>query len=127
MDDGHVRRSGVSRSLTTKVEETMRLSTAVGMGLDAQLLSGFQRLGLDPSQVKIVLVTHGHADHFGGASYFQEHFGSKVYVSPADWSLMEIRRRAVAAPVDPRVSRHRCRSTTPTSTTATPSRSAICG
>jgi len=57
--------------------------------LDAQLLPGFQRLGLDPSQVKIVLVTHGHADHFGGASYFQEHFGSKVYVSAADWSLME--------------------------------------
>ena len=57
--------------------------------LDAQLLPGFQKLGLDPSQVKIVLVTHGHADHFGGASYFQEHFGSKVYVSVADWNLME--------------------------------------
>jgi metallo-beta-lactamase class B len=57
--------------------------------LDAQLLPGFQRLGLDPSQVKIVLVTHGHADHFGGASYFQEHFGSKIYVSAADWNLME--------------------------------------
>jgi metallo-beta-lactamase class B len=57
--------------------------------LDSQLLAGFQRLGLDPSQVKIVLVTHGHADHFGGASYFQEHFGSKVYVSVADWNLME--------------------------------------
>jgi len=57
--------------------------------LDAQLLPGFKQLGLDPAQVKIVLVTHGHADHFGGASYFQERFGSKVYVSPADWSLME--------------------------------------
>jgi metallo-beta-lactamase class B len=57
--------------------------------LDSQLLPGFARLGLDPSQVKIVLVTHGHADHFGGASYFQEHFGSKVYVSTADWAVME--------------------------------------
>ena len=57
--------------------------------LESQLLPGFARLGLDPAQVKIVLVTHGHADHFGGASYFQEHFGSKVYVSPADWTLME--------------------------------------
>jgi metallo-beta-lactamase class B len=57
--------------------------------LESQLLPGFQRLGLDPAQVKIVLVTHGHADHFGGASYFQEHFGSKVYVSAADWNLME--------------------------------------
>jgi len=57
--------------------------------LDSQLLPGFQKLGLDPAQVKIVLVTHGHADHFGGSSYFQEHYGSKVYVSTADWNLME--------------------------------------
>lgn len=57
--------------------------------LESQLLPGFQKLGLDPGQVRIVLVTHGHADHFGGASYFQERYGSKVYVSAADWNLME--------------------------------------
>jgi metallo-beta-lactamase class B len=57
--------------------------------VDSQLLPGFQKLGLDPAQVKIILVAHGHADHFGGSKYFQEHFGSKVYVSAADWNLME--------------------------------------
>ena len=57
--------------------------------VDSQLLPGFQTLGLDPAQVKIVLVTHGHGDHFGGSPYFQEHFGSKVYVSAADWMVME--------------------------------------
>ncbi len=57
--------------------------------LDAQLLPGFQKLGLDPGQVRIVLVTHGHADHYGGSAYFQERYGSKVYVSVADWNLME--------------------------------------
>jgi metallo-beta-lactamase class B len=57
--------------------------------VDSQLLPGFQTLGLDPAQVKIVLVTHGHGDHFGGSPYFQEHFGSKVYVSAADWAVME--------------------------------------
>jgi len=57
--------------------------------LNSQLLPGFRALGLDPAQVKIILVTHGHADHFGGASYFQEHFGSKVYISTADWAVME--------------------------------------
>jgi metallo-beta-lactamase class B len=57
--------------------------------VDSQLLPGFQALGLDPAQVKIILVTHGHGDHFGGSPYFQEHFGSKVYVSSADWMVME--------------------------------------
>jgi metallo-beta-lactamase class B len=53
------------------------------------VLPGFQTLGLDPAQVKVILVTHGHGDHFGGSPYFQEHFGSKVYVSAADWMVME--------------------------------------
>ncbi len=39
--------------------------------------------------MKIILVGHGHADHFGGSRYMQEHFGSKVYISAADWNLME--------------------------------------
>jgi metallo-beta-lactamase class B len=57
--------------------------------VESQLLPGFAKLGLDPSQVKVILVTHGHADHYGGASYFQERYGSKVYLSAADWSVME--------------------------------------
>ena len=65
--------------------------------VETQLLPGFRALGLDPAQVKVVLVTHGHADHFGGAAYFQEKFGSKVYVSAADWMLMENPPARVAA------------------------------
>ena len=57
--------------------------------LETRLLPGFARLGLDPAQVKVVLVAHGHADHFGGAGYFQQRFGARVYVSAADWDLME--------------------------------------
>src|SRR5262249_48711303 len=54
---------------------------------ETQLLPGFQKLGLDPSKVKVIVVGHGHADHFGGSGYFQEHYGSKVYISQADWDL----------------------------------------
>ena len=57
--------------------------------LETRLLPGLSKLGLDPAQVKIVLVAHGHADHFGGAGYFQQRFGARVYVSSADWDLME--------------------------------------
>ena len=57
--------------------------------VDTQLLPGFEKLGLDPAQVKAIVVGHGHADHFGGSPYMQEHYGSKVYISAADWNLME--------------------------------------
>ena len=57
--------------------------------LNTQLLPGFQKLGLDPTNVKVILMGHGHADHFGGSPYFQDHFGSKVYMSAADWNMME--------------------------------------
>jgi metallo-beta-lactamase class B len=56
---------------------------------ETQLLPGFQKLGMDPAQVKIILVGHGHADHFGGTAYFQSHYGTKIYVSAADWDMME--------------------------------------
>jgi metallo-beta-lactamase class B len=56
---------------------------------ETQLLPGFQKLDLDPAQVKMIVVGHGHADHFGGSAYFQEHYGSKVYIAAADWDLME--------------------------------------
>jgi metallo-beta-lactamase class B len=56
--------------------------------LDTQLLPGFQKLGLDPATVRAVIMGHGHADHFGGSSYFQDK-GARIYISEADWNLMD--------------------------------------
>jgi metallo-beta-lactamase class B len=57
--------------------------------VETQLLPGFQKLGLDPANVKIILLGHGHADHFGGAPYMQDHYGAKVYLSAEDWNTLE--------------------------------------
>ena len=56
--------------------------------LESVLLPGLRAAGLDPNDVKYVLLAHGHADHFGGASYFQER-GARVALSAADWDLIE--------------------------------------
>lgn len=68
--------------------------------VESDLLPGFVKLGLDPAQVKTIVVGHGHADHFGGSAYFQQKFGAKVYVSATDWTLMETppRGRGPGAP-----------------------------
>jgi metallo-beta-lactamase class B len=56
--------------------------------LESVLLPGLRKLGLDPNAVKYVLLGHGHADHFGGTSYFQQR-GARVVLSDADWGLIE--------------------------------------
>jgi glyoxylase-like metal-dependent hydrolase (beta-lactamase superfamily II) len=53
------------------------LSTGDGAaGLDA----GFQRLGFHYRDVRRIVVTHGHVDHFGGARHVQERAGREVPV-----------------------------------------------
>ena len=56
--------------------------------LESVLLPQMRAVGLDPNAVRYVLIGHGHADHFGGASYFQQR-GARVALSAADWSLIE--------------------------------------
>jgi metallo-beta-lactamase class B len=57
--------------------------------LDTILLPDLTKLGLDPANVKLIIVTHGHQDHYGAAAYFQEHYGSHVALSAADWDFMQ--------------------------------------
>jgi metallo-beta-lactamase class B len=56
--------------------------------LDSVLLKGMKTLGLDPARVTHVIVGHGHGDHFGGASYFQQR-GARIVMGAPDWDLLE--------------------------------------
>jgi metallo-beta-lactamase class B len=68
--------------------------------LEQVLLPQMRSLGLEPNDVKYVLLGHGHADHFGGASYFQQR-GARVVLSAADWDLVENPSPAGPAPPGP--------------------------
>jgi metallo-beta-lactamase class B len=50
---------------------------------------GLKELGLDPKDIKYIAVTHGHSDHFGGALWFQQHYGTPVGLSAVDWDMIE--------------------------------------
>jgi len=51
--------------------------------------AGMHKLGLDPAQIKMLIITHGHGDHYGGADYFVDKYNPKVIASRADWDMME--------------------------------------
>lgn len=50
---------------------------------------GMAKLGLDPKQIKYLVITHGHGDHYGGARYLAGKYGMRVVTSEADWHMME--------------------------------------
>jgi len=57
--------------------------------VETVLVAQMKAVGLDPAQVKTIILTHGHGDHFGGAAYFQDHYGTHVVESAADWDLIQ--------------------------------------
>jgi len=56
--------------------------------VEPEVVAGLRKVGLDPANVTYVLVGHGHGDHFGGSSFFQEHYGARVGLTAADWDVM---------------------------------------
>ncbi len=60
----------------------------------AVLEPGLAQLGLDPHEIRDVVVTHGHFDHFGGAAYLQQTYGAHVLLSSADWRFIEQQKQA---------------------------------
>jgi metallo-beta-lactamase class B len=52
---------------------------------------GMQALGLNPRDVKYIIITHGHDDHYAGLKKFKSTYApnARVMMAEADWALME--------------------------------------
>lgn len=66
--------------------------------VEDEVVNGLKTLGIDPTTIKYVLVSHGHSDHVGGASFLQDRFNAKVIMSDADWTLVENTRASWRKP-----------------------------
>jgi metallo-beta-lactamase class B len=57
--------------------------------VEDEVVGGLRKLGLDPAQIKYVVISHAHADHAAGAKLLQERFGARVVMGAADYDLLD--------------------------------------
>ena len=74
-----------------KTSEGLILIDALNTDAEAQALieGGMRQHGLDPKDIRYLIVTHGHGDHYGGAKRFVEQYRVRVVASGLDWTMME--------------------------------------
>ena len=60
------------------------------------LIASIKALGFSPCDIKIVIHSHGHFDHFGGGDRLRAEYGAKIYMSEVDTMLLrEMPERAL--------------------------------
>ena len=62
--------------------------TAYDYMVDAQIVEGLTDLGLDPNEIRYVIIAQGHSDHYFGAKRLQDTYGARIIMSEADWDLV---------------------------------------
>jgi metallo-beta-lactamase class B len=82
----------------TASRSTWALTTSDGIILydtqsvyDAEdvIVGGLKKLGLDPTQVKYVIVSHAHENEVGGARLMQERYGAHIVMGAGDWDMVD--------------------------------------
>lgn len=74
-------------ALTTR-EGIILLDTLYPYNSEELIVGGMKKLGLDPKDIKYLLVTHAHPDYVGGAEVIQKRYGPRVVMDAKDWDLL---------------------------------------
>ena len=72
----------------TTSEGIILIDALYDYSVEAEVVEGLKKLGLDPARIRYVIVSHGHQDHAGGARYLQDRFGARIVASAEEWDLM---------------------------------------
>ncbi len=80
-----------------KIHSSWALTTSDGIILidtlypynsEPLIVEGLQKLGLDPRNIKYVIISHAHGDHIGGAEMLQSRYGARVVMGAPDWDAV---------------------------------------
>ena len=53
------------------------------------VVEGLDKMGLDPANVKYIIIHTPDVRHYGAAKFFQDRYGSRIMLSEADWNVVE--------------------------------------
>jgi metallo-beta-lactamase class B len=54
-----------------------------------KVIENIRKVGVNPRDIKYILINHGHLDHAGGAARLQELTGARVAAVAEDWTMIE--------------------------------------
>ena len=84
-----------SWALTTSAGIIM-IDTNFSWAIEPEIVEGMTKLGLNPRDIKYVIISHAHGDHDQGAALLQSRYHAKVVMGAADWDAT-LQRPATAA------------------------------
>src|ERR1700758_4143996 len=61
------------------------IDTNFSWAIEPEIVEGFGKLGLNPRDIKYVIISHAHGDHDQGAALLQSRYGAKVVMGEPDW------------------------------------------
>jgi metallo-beta-lactamase class B len=67
------------------------LDTGNGEADAALMVADMKKLGLDPSKIKLIFISHEHFDHYGGVEYLKKNVcpNTKVAMSLVGWNMLQ--------------------------------------
>jgi metallo-beta-lactamase class B len=77
----------VSAWIIPTTQGLIMIDTAQEPYVDTEI-ENIRKVGFDPKDIKYILLSHGHLDHFGGANKIQKLSGAKVALSGIDCDFM---------------------------------------
>jgi metallo-beta-lactamase class B len=63
------------------------------------IVPSLKKVGLDPAQIKYLIIGHGHNDHTGGGLYLQDTYRPRVLMGGPDWDTVVASQRADRPPM----------------------------
>jgi metallo-beta-lactamase class B len=74
-------------ALTTS-EGIILIDTIYPYNSEELIIGGMRKVGLDPKNIKYVIISHAHGDHIGGAEMLQSRYGARIVMGGPDWDLV---------------------------------------